>query len=221
MIPNVGVLSTPPDQYQIDDAILGLHLATYLNERYDDCVIAARCHHTVRLTYSPAGSILEISDQEVSAEYFAETGGPDNGLMLNDSLQRWQVNGWTAGGISGRRIKAFHGPLKMNGSAMASGDAGAEIDPEGVKRLIIEHVGIQADLELPDGIRAQYKTTFGPGTLWSDTSDWGLQRHVMLLTGYDQEGPIGITWGMRQKMTWQFLKKYLRGIYWVEKDETT
>jgi hypothetical protein len=221
LIHSAGLPFTPPERYNLDDAIQGLQLRLFLNDRYDDCVIAARAHHTIRLIYSPVHPILDISDDEVSAEYLAETGGNDNGLRLHDSLSRWQTDGWKAGGVSQRRITGFRGPLSLDGSGAAAGDPTLDTDQQGIQRAIVEHAGVQAELLLPDGIRQSYKTTYGPGTLWDDISDWGTQRHVMLLTGFDQDGPVGITWGQRQKLSWRFLKKYSRGMYWIEKGEST
>jgi hypothetical protein len=43
----------------------------------------------------------------------------------------------------------------------------------------------------------------------------------MLLTGYNETGPIGITWAKKQNMTWEFLKKYSQGIFTVTKSPTT
>jgi hypothetical protein len=37
------------------------------------------------------GSVVMITDKDVTREYFKETGGPDAGLVVLDSLKAWQA----------------------------------------------------------------------------------------------------------------------------------
>jgi len=216
-----GLLSTPA-KYDVDDACPGIVPRLYLNDQLNDCVIAARAHHSVRLTYSLGSSLLNISDDEVSNEYHLEAGTFDVGIVLSVSLSRWMNHGWIAGGVS-RSIDSFKGPLSITGAGMLSGDATTDLTISQLQSCIIENTGVQVDLNLPEGISVNDGSTFGPNADWTDTSkdQSRSNRHVMLLTGYDPAGVIGITWGARQHMSWAFLEKYYTGIYWVTKNSST
>lgn len=215
-------LSSPPLSYNFDDSHPGISPQIYLNDQLNDCVIAARAHHTVRLAYIYGFPMLNISPDEIRAEYQTEAGPFDLGIVLSDSLGRWRDDGWKAGG-SLRKITDFTGPLSISGSGTRAGDATTDLDSSQLKNCIIDNTGVQADLLLPDGIKCTDHTTYGPNTVWKDVSlpQSSENRHVMLLTGYDGDGPIGITWGTQQHMTWQFLQKYYTGIYWVQKNDST
>jgi hypothetical protein len=219
---SLGTLVSPPDRYNFDDSHPGIIPQMYLNDQSDDCVIAARAHHTVRLAYVAGAQILNISNDEIFTEYTAEATSFHLGIVLSDSLQLWKDPGWTAG-MTLRHIDDAFGPFSLNAAGMLAGDATRDLTIAQMKGLIIDHTGVQADLNLPDGIDVNDKTTFGANTLWKDTTPPGsaTNRHVMLLNGYDEQGPIGITWAAVQHMTWAFLRKYHTGIYWVQKGPST
>ena len=50
--------------------------------------------------------MITITDSDVLREYRAETGGPDTGLVVLDSLKEWRTKGWL---VAQKRykIKAF------------------------------------------------------------------------------------------------------------------
>lgn len=215
-------LASPPAQYNLDDSYQGITLQIYLNDQLNDCVIAARAHHNVRLAYVPGVPVLDISPTEITDEYHLEAGPFSLGIVLGKSLSRWRDVGWKAGGIL-RKIESFAGPLSITGAGMLSGDATRDLDLSQLKNCIIDHTGVQVDLNLPAGITVNDKKTFGPDAPWTNTSLPPLvtNRHVMLFTGYDEAGFTGITWGARQYMTLAFFQKYYTGIYWVTYDMST
>jgi hypothetical protein len=217
MSSSLGTLVSPPAKYNIDDARPGIVPRVYMNDQLNDCVIATRAHHTVRLDYNSGPTLPNISDEEVSNEYHAEAGVFDMGIVVSDSLSTWQSPGWLAGGIW-RNIGDFRGPFRLNGTGALSGDATTDLTITDLQSFIVEHTGVQVDLNLPDGIAFDDKNSFGPGNDWTDIRKPQSLRHVMLLTGYDQTGPVGITWGAQQHMTWAFLTTYCTGVYWVTKD---
>ena len=61
---------------------------------------------------------------------------------------------------------------------MRSGDATTDLDQNQLKNRIIDHVGVQADMLLPDGIAVDDPKTYGEGVLWQDTSRPQSNRHV-------------------------------------------
>jgi hypothetical protein len=212
----IATLTSPPTSYDFDQSHPGITLQMYLNDRLNDCVIAARAHQNVRLAYTP-GFILDISPGEISDEYHLEAGPFDLGILLSDSLARWRDDGWKAGGAL-RKIQEFRGPFNIGNAGMLAGDATTDMDLMQLKSCIITNTGVQIDMNLPDGITWADPKTFGQNADWTETTrePSSGNRHVMLITGYDSAGLIGITWGTKQHMSWAFLQKYYTGIYWVE-----
>jgi hypothetical protein len=220
MSSSLGSLVSPPARYSVDDTRPGIVPQLYMNDSLNDCVIAARAHHTVRLDYNTSPTLIpDITDPEVESEYNAEVDYPGDGIAVSDSLARWQSHGWLAGGVQ-RYIDAFSDPLSLNDAGALAGDASTDLNIAGLQNCIIERTGVHIELKLPDWITFDDKTSFGPGHDWTDTSQppESENRHVLLLTGYDQTGFIGITWAAQQRMTWAFLTTYCIGVYWVTKD---
>ena len=219
---SIGTLMSLPSRYSFDDSHPGITIEMYLNDQSNDCVIAARAHHTVRLAYVAGTPTLNISDSDIATEYTAEATPFNLGIALGDSLQLWKSPGWTAAGTL-RQIDDAFGPFSLSGTGMLAGDATTDVTIAQVKELIIDHVGVQIDLNLPDGISVNDKNSFGPNVPWQSTTLPPSQqnRHVMLLIGYDEQGPIGVTWRVVQHMTWTFVQRYHTGIYWVQKGSST
>jgi len=186
--------------------------SAYANVGSDDCVIAARAHHTIRLVYAAGRPIPAITDPEVTEEYGIECNeqGTD-GLVLSISLQDWKSRGWRAGGVSGRTIAGFNGVGGVTLAATGAGSTGGQLSELQVMTYIFQNTGAIANLRLPSWLNAPTDDNFGPGNDWGDTSQIPMIGHTMLLTGYNEAGPIGITWGKRQQMSWPFLAKYCSG----------
>jgi hypothetical protein len=219
-----SILSALPSTYDsaYDVANSGIALPAYGNNLYDDCVIAARAHHTVRLDYDAGKTAGTITEPEVLEEFQAESAQQGtSGLVLRTSLQDWINPGWRAGGVGGRTIVNFWGPYGIVQAASSYSYPANDMDEIQVMTAIIQYGGAQVQLLLPESISPDFPATFGDGTLWSDTSGEKTTSHVMLLTGYDENGPIGITWGARQHMTWNFLACYCTGLFVVERGEFT
>jgi hypothetical protein len=212
----------PPYQSAFDTAYPGIQLPQYGNNLYDDCVIAARAHQTVRFDYAAGKTVPNISDQDVTQEYLRESKQQGTeGLVLSTSLREWMTPGWTASGSGPRTIQTFWGPYKIINAAPGSGYPANEMNQFQVMTSIVEYTGVQVDLILPSSIDPRSPSTFGDGTVWSKTSGLRSNPHVMLLTGYDVNGPIGITWGARQHMTWNFLTWCCLGLFVVEMSANT
>jgi hypothetical protein len=112
-----------------------------------NCVIAGRGHHTLRLEANQQCTLIPITTQDVETEYFKETGGPDSGLNILNSLNEWRTSGWTA---AGKLYKIF---------------AYAQIDLTNhaeVEDALFLFNGIYAGVNLP--ISAQSQT--GEGKVW-------------------------------------------------------
>jgi len=214
-------LAAPPT-YNIDDALPPLTLEMYANDSLNDCVIAARAHHTIRLAWNGVRPLLNISDSDVRHEYFKETGGPDDGLNLKDSLDEWRDGGWTVGiDPTMRKIKNHAGPYGIESSAYPVEDPTMVLNQGQLRARIFESIGAHLNLILPKGVSVTKNNSFGPGHPWQDTSGSEGDPHVMLLTGYSADVFLGITWAQRQEMSWGFLQHHCWGVFFVEKGNTT
>ncbi|MGA2669804.1 MAG: hypothetical protein ABSF21_00045 [Dehalococcoidia bacterium] len=165
----------------------------YLNDIYGDCVIAGRAHMTLPFEKFQQGIQIQISDDEIKNEYFAETGGQDTGLVMLDSLNVWRKEGWTAGG---KHYDIY---------AFASLDW---TNHDEVRAAIYLLRGIYLGFQVPQSAIDQ----FNAGKIWDVvTPDGGIQGGHCIYTfafidivGYNEIGPVCMTWGRRQQMTWRF-----------------
>lgn len=211
-----------PSIYNFDSANPGIPIPSYGNILYDDCVIAARAHQTLRFDYISGQPLPAITESEVIEEFLRETSeqGTD-GLVLPTSLSCWMNPGWKAGGIPGRTISSYSGPYMVNSASLGSSYPSDQMNPQQVMTSIFIHTGVQVSLLLPDSIDARIRSSFGLNTMWQPTTEMRWNPHVMLLTGYDQLGPIGITWGEQQHMSWDFLVWSCSGLFVIEKGSNT
>jgi hypothetical protein len=190
-----------PDAYDFDTTHPGIPTPMFGNDVYGDCVIAGRAHQTLRFEDIEQGSVLMISDKAVIAEYLGETGGADVGLVVLDSLNEWRHKGWKVGKHT-YKIRAF-----------------AEVDflnHDEIRQAIFADVGVGVGVQLPNSAKTQIQT----GQPWEVTSgidsqpgSWG--GHYILLPGFTPSGPVCVTWGRKQQMTWEWLNKYADEAYTV------
>jgi hypothetical protein len=178
-------MAVPPPAYDFDDAHPGLPIPTFLNDQLNDCVIAARAHQTLRFKDVTEHHVINITDVEVRNEYFAESGGNDDGLVMTDSVDKWQTRGWVAG-AKVRKIKTY---LLMRW----------QVHDE-LKAAILSDIGV----ELGNILSTENMSEFYAGQPWTPTG-YGHFRHAVYVFGYNPQGPVCITWGRKQQMTWAFL----------------
>src|SRR5437660_1407369 len=86
-----------PPSYDFDTTHSGIPTPMFANDTLGCCVISGRAHQTLRFEDIEQGSVLMIGDKDVTKEYLKETGGPDSGLVVLDSLSEWRHNGWKVG----------------------------------------------------------------------------------------------------------------------------
>jgi len=188
-----------PTSYDFDLTHTGIPTPMFGNDVYGDCVMAGRAHQTLRFEDIEQGSVLMISDKDVTREYFKETGGQDTGLVVLDSLNLWRHKGWRVG-THKYKIQAFAQVNFTN-------------HPE-MKRAIFANVGVGLGVQLPIAAQDQIQT----GQPWDVTSgpdakpgSWG--GHYVYVPGYTPDGPVCVTWGRKQQMTWGWLDKYCDEAY--------
>jgi len=188
-----------PPSYDFDTKHPGIPTPMFANDELGCCVISGRAHQTLRFEDIEQGSLLMITDKEVTKEYFKETGGADSGLVVLDSLNEWRHKGWKVGKHT-YRIQAF-----------AEVDRGARAQ---VRRAIFADIGVGIGVNLPKSAQAEiqtgrpWATTSGPG---SSPGSWG--GHYVYVCGYTPSGPVCITWGRKQQMTWAWFGKFCDEAY--------
>jgi hypothetical protein len=188
-----------PAEYDFDVVHHGIPTPMFGNDEYGDCVIAGRAHQTLRFEKAEQDKLIKIGDNDVLREYFNQTGGVDSGLVVLDSLKEWRSKGWLA---AKRRykIKAF---AQINRARRAE-----------IKRAVFMDLGVGLGLSLPDAALTQ----FYAGKPWAVTGGKAGKPnpdngHYVYVPGYTKSGPVCVTWGRKQQMTWPFLAKYCDEAY--------
>lgn len=188
-----------PPEYDFDVQHNGVPTPMFLNDDFGDCVIAGRAHQTLRFELLEQKKVISIGDTEVKREYFKETGGEDTGLVVLDSLSLWRKRGWKVGKET-LKIKAF-----------------AELDrtdPEEIKSAIFFDVGVGIGITLAcasmDQFHAGKPWDVVNGAAGRPRPDMG---HYVYLSGYTLLGPVCVTWGRKQQMTWAFMDKHCDEAY--------
>lgn len=188
-----------PASYDFDATHPGIPTPMFANDERGDCVIAGRAHQTLRFEDIEQGSVLMITDKDVLNEYFKETGGRDTGLVVLDSLNEWRHRGWKAGKHT-YKIQAFAEVTRT--------------DHTQVRRAIFADVGVGIGVALPKAAQKQIQT----GQRWDVTTgrdakpgSWG--GHYVYVPGYTAAGPVCVTWGRKQQMTWAWFDKYCDEAY--------
>lgn len=189
---------TVPESYDFDTTHKPIApLPMYANDRYGCCVISGRAHQTLRFEILEQKQVIPISDREVINQYLKETGGRDRGLVVLYSLKAWR-QGWRAGGKI-YSIQAF-----------------SEVKPtdhKSVMEAIYLDAGVGIGLSLPISASKQINS----GQIWDVSriggrpGSWG--GHYVYIVGYNKTGPICVTWGRKQAMTWAFWDKYCDECY--------
>jgi len=190
---------TLPPSYDFDIKHPGIPTPMFANDVYGCCVISGRAHQTLRFEDIEQGSVLMITDKEVTKEYLKESGGADSGLVVLDSLSEWRHQGWKTGKHV-YKILAY-----------------AELDIANhsqVQQAIFADVGVGIGLSLPKSAQQQVQTgqpwdvTTGPN---AKPGSWG--GHYVYVPGYTPSGPVCVTWGRKQQMTWAWFNKYCDEAY--------
>ena len=188
-----------PDSYNIDDQYDNLvDTNTYDNTKYGDCVIAGRAHMTLRFERYEQGIVIPISDDDVITEYFNETNGVDSGLVMLNSLNKWRKNGW----IAANKLYNIHAYAEINIK-----------NYDELKYCIYLLNGAYTGFSVPQSAIDQ----FSKGEVWTVPSFYSpiVGGHCVYVKAYNNIGPICVTWGKDQQMTWEFWNKYFDEAYGV------
>jgi hypothetical protein len=180
-----------PEEYDFDDKHKGIPTPKYLNPPLNNCVIAGRAHQTLRFEIAEQGVLIDITDQDVKREFEKQiVGRSTNDIEVLGSLKLWRTGGWDAAGQH-FKIKAFS---KID-----------PIEPEKIKRAIRINLGVGLGFFLPESAITQFQA----GEPWDATQEKAAPRgHYVYVPGYTKYGPVCVTWGKKQQMSWAFVDKY-------------
>lgn len=216
MVLNVPVLPPLPETFDLD-----VHLGTDIplsmlgNDQWGDCVIVGRANWTLRAEAFEQQKVINITTQECLDEYWKEEGWvapqprkciiqwgmkkaaapPDNGLNVLDSLKEWRKTGW------------------MTGAKTYTIDAFAAINIKNHTELCYSAYllsGGYIGFQVPDTAMVQFQT----GQTWTVEPGAKIEGgHCVYIVGFNPTGPICVTWGRKQPMTWEFFDTYCDEAY--------
>jgi hypothetical protein len=184
-----------PAEFDFDDNHREIPTPKYGNPPNNNCVIAGRAHQTLRFEIVEQGVLINITDEDVLQEFKKQNGGGDGDIEVLDSLKLWRTRGWEAAGQN-LKIKAF--------SKIDQGNH------EQIKRTIFIKLGVGLGFFLPDSAITQFQA----GQPWEVTREKaGPHGHYVYVSGYTKDGPVCVTWGRKQQMSWAFVDKYCDEAY--------
>ena len=171
----------------------------YGNDTLGDCVMAGRGHMTLRFEDFEQATLIPVTTKDVENEYFKETGGVDSGLDMLTSLNEWRQQGWL---VSDKHTYTIHAYAEVNVS-----------NHNELKYCVMLLFGCYTGFNVPKSAMDQ----FNAGKIWDVVAnDGGIEGgHCVYIVAYNTIGPICITWGQRQQMTWAFWDKYFDEAYAV------
>lgn len=194
-----------PSQWDFDSNIAKTPIPTpmFLNDNLGDCVIAGRAHMTIRFEYFEQNqTVLPIKDSEVLKEYKREGGSMvegQQGLNMLDSLKWWRKKGWNTGGKT-YSIYSFAELDRVTGDEVKVA----------IRYLNGAYIGFSLPNSWQDQIGRGQPWTVVPGPNGKPNPHNG---HCVYLCGYSATGPVCVTWGRKQAMTWDYLTTYADEIY--------
>jgi len=204
-------LPSIPETYDIDVSMgCIIPLNDFGNKTWGDCVIAGRANLTQRFEFYEQKIVVPITTEDVLNQYWIEQGVldpkcwltkklhllPDRGLSMLESLDIWRKCGWQ---INKNEYNIY---------AFATLDAINEIK-QSIYFLNGAYVGMQ--------VSKSAMSQFNKGLLWEvpEIESPIIGGHAIAVIGYSPTDVTCITWGVKQKMTWDFFKKYTDEAYGV------
>ena len=200
-----GMLALPPPPTSTDWTAKVPSWPMDGNDRLGDCVIACQAHAEQVFSAYGAGAQVLVSERDIEAGYFRQTGGADDGLNIADALRDWCS---TALGSS--KIQAF---ASIDARDLATVQVGAAL-----------FGGADCGVNLP----ANCFDAINAGRPWDDVSQAGepSMGHCIWIAKYDATGPNYVTWGQLQPATWAWHQKYCDECYvllspeWLSRNPT-
>ena len=170
------------------------------NDRLGCCVIAGEVHELMLWGIQTKAPFAYPGDPAVESEYFGESGGADTGLIIVNALEHFRTIG-----AFGHKIKA-HAPIKPTNSANV--------------RLGIAWYGVvKTGVQLPMPAQEQFQA----GQIWDLTGspdDYDIEGgHDIEAVGYNETGPVYLSWGRPVQATWRWHFTYATECHGIIPDD--
>jgi hypothetical protein len=130
------------------------------------CVIAAQANLTRVLEYIEQGKFINITDEDVHAEYRKQSGGADGGLYMLDAFNDWHKDGWeiTGGPLNKAKKRGCWAKFFPDPKQHLDIHAFAKLDSIDELRAAVYYLqGCQIAVRLTDKDMAQFRA----GEPWS------------------------------------------------------
>lgn len=193
-----------PAHFDFDQGRAAFPLPTWGNLDWGDCVLAAQANAELRLERVEQRGTIKLTDNDVISRYRMMTGANtpgdrnDRGLIMLQAFRDWR-RGWQVESTRRNYTIAAYGELEND-------------NPQMLRQAIYLLHGIHLGFDLP--ITAQRMTRNG---LWEvkpydietpegQPGSWG--GHCVFAKAYDADTVEILTWGMKIKVTDDFIKAY-------------
>ena len=166
-----------------------------------DCTCAA-AGHMIECWTANSKKEHVVQDKAVLKAFIAlsgydpKTGKNDNCLCMSDVLKYWRKNG-----IGKHKIKAY-ATINYKDKAV-------------IRAAVYLFGGVYLGLSLPDTIKGQPIWEVSTGVLTGKKKRGSFGGHTVNVVAYDDQYVTCISWGKKQKMTWNFLTTYCDELYAV------
>lgn len=183
------VLPPPPDAVDWTSGITDWGMM--LNDTLGDCTIAA-LGHAVQTWTAAIGPAVTLNDPTI-LQYYSLWDGyvPGDPSTDQGGIELDVLNHWRKEGFSGYKIRGYVDPDVKN--------------TDHIKNSIYLFGGVYIGLSLP----IAWKTA----EVWDaargqdgEQGSWG--GHAVICNKYNSTGPVCVTWGKLQQMTWAGFDKY-------------
>jgi hypothetical protein len=166
------------------------------NDQYGDCTIAAVVHTDQATAHLTTEAWKYPGDAAVKAEYFKLTGGQDTGLVETNVLTAWNTVG-----LFGHKLAAF-APINVKHTKV-------------IKQATSLIGAVYTGVQIPEPAEQQF-ADHEPWALTGTAADDQIEGgHAVPIVGYNATGPVVVTWGALQQVTWDWWLKYAEEAYAV------
>jgi hypothetical protein len=172
-----------------------------LNDQYGDCTIASALH-LVQIWTKANGAEVVPTDAQALAGYEAACGfNPSDPNTDQGGVELEVLNYWRTAGLGGHKIAAF-----------------VALDPlnwDHVRASCFLFGGCYIGVALPKSCEGKDAWRIDMSGESGDPRPGSYGGHAVPVVGYNEAGPIVITWGAPLQMSWDFHDAYCEESYAV------